>query len=234
MTALLTLLDANLTLHKRAARALEKAVEQQRFLLRPDYVVNEHLFFQAYIALREVEVQELRLLHETALLSQLLKREEAARKKEEKLEKTFKAQEEGDGEQAAIVSKKDLKKQEKMVNKDRKLIREGAGRIVEVFLAQHEAMLNASRLFKGIDPAFVLVYPRADRKILKVYARAGGSRHRLHKQISEEVQLARPLHLARHLEKHRSKMRHHMTNLSHARRDFTAFIHRHLPMIGAL
>jgi hypothetical protein len=45
---------------------------------------------------------------------------------------------------------------------------------------------------------------------------------------------AQPLDLADALEAHRSKMRHHMTKLSHARRQFTAFIHQHLPMIGAL
>jgi hypothetical protein len=234
MRVLLTLLDANLKLHKHAGRALEKAVAEQRFAMRHNYLLDEHAFFQAYIALREVEVRELRLLHETALLSQLLLREEAARETEKKLEKTFKAQEEGNGKQAVIVSKKDLKKQEKTVNKDRKLVHRNAEAIVEIFLAQHEAIVRADRLFRVLDSRFVLLHPRADRKILKTYARVGDSAHKLRKQVVEEVLLARPLDLAHALETHRRKMRHHMTKLSQARRHFTTFIHQRLPMIGAL
>ncbi len=234
MRVLLSLLDANLKLHKHAARALDKAVEQQRFLLRNQYLLDERAFFQAYIALREVEVRELRLLHETALLSQSLEREEAARRIERKLEKTFKAQEEGNGKQAVIISKEELKKQEKIVTKDHKRVHHNAGEIVDSFLAQHEALIQATQRFKALDPAFVLLHPRADRKILSIYARVGGSHHKLRQRVMEEVQQAKPLDLADALEAHRSKMRHHMTRLSNARRHFTAFIHQHLPMIGAL
>lgn len=234
MRVLLSLLNANLKLHAHAARVLDKAVDRQRFVLRQNYIVDEHAFFQAYLALREVEVRELRLLHETALLSQLLVREEAARRLEHKLEQTYKAQEEGDGKKAVVVSKKELKKQEKTVNKDRKLVHKNAEAIVEIFLEQHEAIVRASALFRALDPKFVLLHRRADRKILKTYARAGDSAHKLHKLVLEEVMNARPLALAHALEAHRSKMRHHMTRLSKARRHFTAFIHHHFPMIGAL
>jgi hypothetical protein len=234
MRVLLSLLRANLKLHKHAARALEKAVERQRFLLRHDYLLDEHAFFQAYIALREVEVCELRLLHETALLSQLLVREEAARQIERKLEKTFKAQEEGDGKRAVIVSKKELKKQEKLVNKDHRLVHKNAAEIVDIFLAQHEALVRAGRLFQQLNPRFVLVHPRTDRKILKTYVRVGDSAHHLRKVVMEEVQRAHPLDLAAALEWRRSKMRNYSTRLSQARRQFTAFIHQRLPMIGAL
>jgi hypothetical protein len=234
MRVLLSLLKANLKLHAHAARVLDKAVDRQRFVLRHDYIVDEHAFFRAYLALREVEVRELRLLHETALLAQLLVREEAARKLEKKLEQTYKAQEEGDGKKAVIVSKKELRKQEKTVNKDRRLVHKNGEEIVEIFLAQHEAIVRASALFRALDPKFVLLHRRADRKILKTYARAGDSAHKLRKLVLEEIESARPLALAHALEAHRSKMRHHMTRLSRARRHFTACIHQQLPMIGAL
>jgi len=234
MKVLLTLLDANLQLHKHAAKALAKAVEERRFLMRPTYLLNEHLFFQAYLALREVEVRELRLLHETALLEERLKREGQARLLEQQLEKTLKAQEAGNGKDGGIVSKKDLKKQEKVVNKDRKQMLECAEAITDIYLKQHEALIQAANLFKGLDPSLVLVQPRADRKFLKVYARVGGKEHSLRKLVVEEVQRTKPLNLARGLETHRRKMRHHMTALSHARRQFTALIHAHIPMIGVL
>lgn len=234
MRVLLSLLDANLKLHRHAARVLEKAVTHQRFTMNNRYLLDEHRFFQAYLALREVEVRELRLLRETAVLAQVLKREETARETERNLEKTFKAQEEGNGKRAIIISKKELKKQEKTVKKDHSQVHKNAEEIVGIFLAQHEALVRASTLFKPLDPRFVLLHPRADRKILKIYAHAGDSEHKLRRLVVEEVVNAQPLELADALEAHRSKMRHHMTKLSHARRQFTAFIHQHLPMIGAL
>jgi hypothetical protein len=234
MKLLLSLLDANLKLHHHAARALEKAVKQRRLLLREDYLHSEHIYFQVYIALREVEIRELHLLHETALLSQMLKREEAARKLEQKLEKTFQAQQQGNGKDGAIISKKDLRKQERIIEKDHKEIRENAGRIVGIFLAEHEALVHAAQQFKALDPTLALLHPRADRKILKLYARAGGSSHHLHKTISEEVLLARPLDLADDLEARRSKMRHYMTALSQTRRHFATLIQEQLPLVGAL
>lgn len=234
MRVLLSLLDANLKLYQHATRVLEKAVTHQQFLMNSQYLLDKHRFFQAYLALREVEVRELRLVHETALLTQVLKREEAARETERKLEKTFKAQEEGDGKQAVIISKKALKKQEKTVKKDHSKVHKNAEEIVGIFLAQHEALVRASALFKSLDPRFVLLHPRADRKILKIYARAGDSEHKLRRLVVEEVMNAQPLDLADALEAHRRKRRHHMTKLSHARRQLTAFIHQHLPMIGPL
>jgi hypothetical protein len=234
MRVLLSLLNANLKLHAHAARVLDKAVDRQRFVLRHDYIIDEHALFRAYLALREVEVRELRLLHETARLSQLLVREETARRLEYKLEQTYKAQEEGDGKKAVVVSKKELKKQEKTVNKDRELVHTHAEIIVELFLAQHESLVRAGALFRALDPKFVLLHRRADRKILKTYARVGDSAHKLRKLVLAEVENAQPMELAHALETHRSKMRHHMTRLSRARRHFTAFIHQHLPMIGAL
>ncbi len=235
MHTLLSLLDANLKQHKHAARALEKAVSKQRFLIRRDYLIDEQAFFQAYIALREVEVRELHLLHETALLSQLLEREYIARKIEKKMEKTFKAQEEGNGKQSVIISKEELKKQEKIVNKDHRRVRHNAGEIVDIFLDQHEALVQAAERFKALDPKFALLHRRAERKILKIYTRAGGSEHKLRQRVIEEVeQEDRPLDLADALEAHRSRMRHHTTKLSNARRYFTAFIHQHFPMVGAL
>ena len=234
MKLLLSLLDANITLHQHAARALAKAVEHRRLLMREKYLLDEPVYFHTYIALREVEVRELRLLHETALFAQLLKREEQARELEQKLEKTFKAQEEGNGKDGAIVSKKELRRQEKTATKDRKEVRETTERFAEIFLAEHEALAQAAQQFKVLDPALDLLHRRADRKILKLYARAGGSAHHLRKAITEEVQLARPLDLADDLESRRSKMRQHITALSHARRRFAALIHQHLPLVGAL
>ncbi len=234
MKVLVTLLDANLKLHRHAAKALAKAVEEQRFLMRPTYLLNEHLFFQAYLALREVEVRELRLLHETALLEERLKREAQARILEQKLEKTLKAQAAGDGKNGGIVTKKDLKRQEKVVNKDRKQMVECAEAIIAIYLKQHEALIQAATLFKGLDHSLVLVQPRADRKFLKAYTRAGGKEHSLLKLVVEEVQFAQPLDLAKGLEAHRRKMRHHMTALSHARRQFTTLIHAHIPIVGVL
>lgn len=234
MKLLLSLLDANITLHQHAARALAKAVEHRRLLMREKYLLDEPVYFHTYIALREVEIRELRLLRETALLSQLLKREKKARELEQKLEMTFQAQETGNGKDGAIVSKKELRQQEKTVNKDRKEVRGNAEQIAEIFLAEHEALVQASQQFRALDPALVLLHPRADRKILKLYARAGGSAPHLRKAISEEVQLARPLDLADDLESRRRKMRQHITALSQARRRFAALIHEHLPLVGAL
>src|ERR1051326_1458713 len=110
MSILVSLLDANLKLHAHAASALEKALRQQA-LMPHKRTFDEEAYFQAYLALRDVEEQELRLLSETAKLAQLLRREERARTSEQKLKQTLRAQETGNGKQAAILSQEDVQKQ---------------------------------------------------------------------------------------------------------------------------
>src|SRR5262249_13998759 len=96
MAALLTFLTINTSLIQRAARVLEQASKEQPFqqpLSKLDYIHSEPLFFHTYLALREVEVRGLRLLHEVAVLSQMLQHEQRARDYEKELEKQLKAQE---------------------------------------------------------------------------------------------------------------------------------------------
>ena len=234
MAVLLTLLDANNKLVKHAARELNHAMKAGHFFARPDYLIHEQRFFQSYFALREVEIRGLRLLHEMTLLGQLLRREEAARQQEEQLEKNFRAQEQGNGKKAVILSPKDLKKQEQAVIKDRKLVQESIRRIVEYFLAQHEILVRTDRLFHDLNAKVALLHPRTDRVILKAYGRAGDSKARLLKQVREEVEAAQPLELAHALFDCRGVLRHHLTALSDARREFAGLLQKHLPMMGTL
>lgn len=228
------LLGKNNKLLKHATKTLSRAVEHGDFLAYPDYRLHEQLFFQTYLALREVEIRGLHLLHEMTVLAQMLQREEAARKTEEKLEKTFREQERGNGKKAVIISPQDLKKQEKMLKKDRKLVQESIEHTVEAFLQQHESLVQTARLLQKISPTLVLLHPRTDRKILKAYARAGGKPASLLQQVRADVGHAQPLDLAERLLDQRSTMRRRLTELSNARRQFAGFIHHHLPMIAAV
>lgn len=234
MAALPALLEQNNALLKHAARELEHAVKEGRFIIRPDYLLDEHLFFKAYLSLREVEIRGLRLLHEITVLAQLLQKEEEARKTEQQMEKNYKAQEKGNGKQTVIINRKQLKKQEKVVTKDRKLVHESLDDTVTFFLAQHEIMVQTAQLFRGLAPGFKLLHPRTDRKILKIYARAEGSQAGLHEHIREEVALAQPLDYADDLLAQRAALRHELTGLSNARREFAGLLHKHFPMVGAL
>ncbi|HEU5198311.1 MAG TPA: hypothetical protein VFU32_01670 [Ktedonobacterales bacterium] len=234
MAILPALLEQNNALLKHAARELEHAVKGGRFLFRPDYLLDEHLFFKTYLSLREVEIRGLRLLHEVTILAQLLQKEEEARQTEQEMEKNYKAQEKGDGKQTIIISRKQLKKQEKVVTKDRKLVQESLDDTITFFLAQHEILVQTAQQFRGLAPGFKLLHPRTDRKILKIYARAEASKAGLHKHIREEVALAEPLNYADHLLVQRSKLRGHLTELSNARREFAGLLHKHFPMVGAL
>ena len=229
-----SLLEQNNALLKHAARELEHAIKSGRFLFRPDYLLDEHLFFKTYLSLREVEIRGLRLLHEVTVLAQLLQKEEEARQTEQQMEKNYKAQEKGDGKRTVIISRKELKKQEKVVTKDRKLVQEHLDDTVTCFLAQHEILVHTAQQFRGLAPGFKLLHPRTDRKILKIYARTGGSQAGLHKHIREEVALAEPLDYADHLLTQRSRLRHQLTELSNARREFAGLLHKHFPMVGAL
>jgi hypothetical protein len=234
MAILPALLERNNALLKHAARELEHAVKEGRFLFRPDYLLDEHLFFKTYLSLREVEIRGLRLLHEVTVLAQLLQKEEEARETEQQMEKNYKAQEKGDGKRTVIISHKQLRKQEKVVTKDRKLVQEHLDDTVTYFLAQHEILVLTAQQFRGLAPGFKLLHPRTDRKILKIYARAEGSKAGLHKHIREEVALAEPFDYADHLLAQRSRLRHHLTELSNARREFAGLLHKHFPMVGAL
>ena len=234
MTVLPALLAHNNTLLKHAARELEHAVKSGRFLFRPDHLLDERLFFNAYLSLREAEIRGLRLLHEVTVLAQLLEKEEEAREIEQEMEKNYKAQEKGDGKQTVIISRKELKKQEKTVTKDRKLVQESLDDTVTLFLKQHEILVQTAQQFQSLAPGFKLLHPRTDRKILKIYAGAEASKAGLHKHIREEVALAQPLDYADHLRAQRSGLRHELTELSNARREFAGLLHKHFPMVGAL
>ncbi len=234
MAILPALLEHNNALLKHAARKLEHAVKEGRFLFRTDYLLDEHQFFKTYLSLREVEIRGLRLLHEVTVLAQLLQKEEEARDTEQQMEKTYKAQEKGDGKKTVIISRKELKKQEKVVTKDRKLAQASLDDTVSCFLAQHESLVHTAQQFQGLAPGFKLLHPRIDRKILNIYARAEGSQAGLHKHIREEMALAEPLDYADHLLAQRGKLRHELTRLSNARREFAGLLHKHFPMVGAL
>jgi hypothetical protein len=234
MGVFLSLLDANLTLQAHAARALEKAIDRQRFLGQQKHVPDEEAFFQAYNALRDVEARELRLLHETALLAQLLKREEAAREAEQKLDQTFRAQETGNGKKAAIIGAASLQKQESAVAKDHRLVYRHVEELVNIFLAHHEALVRADRLFKALDPRLALLHPGADGVMLKLFARAEDSAQHLRELAVREVEQGQPRALAAALRAPRSKMRQRLTRLSDARRHFAAFLSQRVPMVGAL
>lgn len=231
MQVLLSLLDANLTLQHHAADALEKALERGQFPTRQPV---DDAYYQAYLALREVEAQGLRLLHETALLAQALRREEAARQSERRLSKTFSAQEKGRGKQAIILSKDELMREEKVIAKGHQLVYKHAEEIITICLAQHEAFARANRLFRTLDMKLVLLHPRAEAAILKTYARADDSDERLRELVKAEIEQGRPLALAADLETRRSAMRQRLTALSEARRKFAAFLQERLPMVGAL
>ncbi len=233
MSILVSLLDANLKLHAHAASALEKALRQQA-LTPYKRAFDEQAYLQAYLALRDVEAQELRLLSETAKLAQLLRREENARRTEQKLDETLHAQDTGNGKKAAILSQEALLKQTEAVKKDHRLVYKNAEEIVGIFLAQHEAFARADWLFKALDPNLALLHRRAEDAILKTYARAGDSAQKLRELVREEVEQGHPLELAAALEAHRRKMRQHLTRLTEARRHFAAFLQQRLPMIGAL
>ncbi len=232
MSLLHSLLDANLLLQRHAADTLEKALERQQFPTRPP--VDEDTYYQAYLALRDVEAQGLRLLHETALLAQALKHEEAARQSERRLSKTFRAQETGNGKQAVILSKDELMKEEKIITKGHQLTYKHAEEIVTICLAQHEAFARANRFFRALNFKLVLLPPRAEASILKIYKLAEDSNDRLRALVKTEIEQSRPLALAADLERKRSAMRQRLTALSEARRRFTAFLQQRLPMVGAL
>ena len=125
------------------------------------------------------------------------------------------------------------------------LRREGTGRqaekklaqteeIVDILLAQHEALAVAAALFKALDPRLILLDSDADAAVRKTYTLAGDSAPRLRVLVIEEVKQGRPGRLAAALEAHRRKQRQHMTRLSNARRHFAAFFYQHIPLIGAL
>jgi|ERR1051326_2601838 hypothetical protein len=234
MRVLLSLLDANLALHQHAASALDKALERHQLLPGQQTPINEQAFFNAYNALRDVETEELRLLHETALLAQLLRREESARQTEHELDQTFRAQEVGNGKKAVIVSKDALIKQEKTVAKDHRQVYQHAEQMVDIFLAQYEALVRADRLFRALDPRLVLLQSHAEAAILKIFVLAEDSPQKLRDLVKTEVERNQPRDLAAGLAAHRSKMRQHLTKLSEARRHFAAFIQQRLPMIGTL
>lgn len=234
MAVLPALLAHNNTLLKHAARELEHAVKGGRFLARPDYLLHEHLFFRAYLSLREAEIRGLRLLHEVTVLAQLLQKEEEARETEQQMEKNYKAQEQGNGKKTVIVSRKQLKRQEKVVTKDRKFAQESLDNTVTLFLKQHEILVQTAQLFRTLAPGFKLLHPRTDRKILKLYAQVEASKAGLHKHIREEMALAQPLDYADHLLEQRVGLRHELSELSNARREFARLLHQHFPMVGAL
>ena len=234
MTVLPALLEHNNDLLKHAAREVKHGVKEGHFFVRPDYMLNEHLFFKAYLSLREVEIRGLRLLHEVTVLAQLLQKEEEARQTEQQMEKNYKAQEQGNGKKTVIISRKQLKKQEKVVTKDRKFVQESLDDTVTLFLKQHEIIVQTAQLFRGLAPGFKLLHPRTDRKILKIYARAEASKDGLHKHIREEIALAQPLDYADALLAQRRDLRHELTELSNARREFAGLLHKHFPMVGAL
>lgn len=234
MAVLPALLEHNNALLKHAAREVRHGVKEGRFFVRPDYMLNEHLFFKSYLSLREVEIRGLHLLHEVTVLAQLLQKEEEARQTEQQMEKNFKAQEQGNGKKTVIISRKQLKKQEKVVTKDRKFVQESLDDTVTLFLKQHEIMVQTAQLFRGLAPGFKLLHPRTDRKILKIYARAEASKAGLHKHIREEMLLAQPLDYADTLLAQRRDLRHELTELSNARREFAGLLHKHFPMVGAL
>lgn len=234
MYILLSLLDAHLALHEHAASTLEKALKRQQFVMGQQHLFDEQAFLPAYHALRDVEAQGLRLLRETALLAQSLRREEAARQTEQQLGETFQTQAAGNGKKAAIISKDALEKQEKTVAKDHHRVYQQAEQLVDILLAQHEAIVRADRLFRTLDPRFVLLESRADAAILKVYALAEDSAQKLRELVRAEIEQGRPRKLAAALAETRGKMRQGLTRLSEARRQFAAFIQQRLPMIGAL
>ncbi len=224
---LLSLLDANLKLHQHAARALEKAAERRHGAF------DEQAFMQAYLALRDVEVRELALLHQTALLAQALKRDEVARRTERELAQTFQAQETGNGKKAVILTPEAVQQQTRTVAKDHRTVSRHAEEWVNIFLAQHEALVRADALFRACDRALILLDAHENDAVLKTYALAGDNAQRLREMAMEEIERARPRALAAALEAHRSKMRQHLTRLSNARRHFAAFIYQHMPLIGA-
>lgn len=237
MATLLTFLKYNTDLIHQTTKALERATRQKRFerlFATLDYTHSEPLFFQTYLALREVEMRGLRLLHEIAVLRQMLEHEQQAREKEKQLERQFKAQERGNGKETVIIDPEDLKEQEKVINKHRKRAQEATVELIELFLAQHQTLVQAGQAFKVLDAKFVLVHPRTDRKILKLYGRLGGNKTQMLKHAQEEVDAGKPLALAKDLEHTRKKLRKQLTALSAARRQFAAFIQQHIPVVGAL
>jgi len=228
------LLDANNALLKHAAREIERALKDGRLFARPDYLLQERLFLKTYFTLREVEIRGLRLLHELTLLAQLLQREEAARETELRMERTFKAQEKGNGKKTVILNKKDLQKQDKVIIKDRKLIQQSITDIVKYFLAQHETLVRTARLFELLDPTMKLLAGHADRSILKLYVRVGDSQASLLKHVREEMMNAHPLDAAHELLEDRDPLRRYLTELGDARREFARLLHAKFPMLEAL
>jgi hypothetical protein len=233
MRVLLSLLDANLKLHQHVARVLEKAVERRHGALGTRSAFDEQAFTQAYLALREVEVRELALMHQTTLLAQSLKRDEIARRTEHKLTQTFQAQETGNGKKAVIIAPQALQQQTRTVMKDHRTAHKHTEEWLSIFLAQHEALVRADALFKALDRALVLLDPHENDAVLKTYALAGDSAQRLREWALEEIERERPRALAAALEAHRGKMRQHMTRLSNARRQFATFIYQHVPLVRA-
>lgn len=233
MRVLLSLLDANLKLHHHAARALEKAVERRRGALGTPHAFDEQAFTQAYLALRDVEVRELALLHQTAVLAQSLKREEVARRTERELAQTFQAQETGNGKKAVILAPEAVQQQTRTATNDHRTVHKHAEDWVSIFLAQHDALGQADALFSALDRALILLAQHENTAVLKTYALAGDSSQRLHALALEEIEQERPRVLAAALESRRGKMRRHLTRLSKARRQFAAFFYQHVPLVGA-
>jgi hypothetical protein len=233
MHVLLSLLDANLKLQQHAARALEKAVERRHGALGTASAFDEQAFTQAYLALREAEVRELALLHQTALLAQSLKREEGARRTERALSQTFQAQENGNGKKAIILSPEEVQQQTRTVTKGHQVAHKHAEEWVSIFLAQHEALVRADALFKALDRALILLDAHENSAVLKTYTLAGDSAQRLRDLAREEIERERPRALAHALVSRRGKMRQHMTRLSNARRQFAAFFYQHTPLAAA-
>jgi hypothetical protein len=237
LATLITFLKYNTHLIHQTTKALERANKKKRFeqlFTKLDYAQSEPLFLQTYLALREVEVRGLRLLHEVAVLKLMLEHEQKARERERQLERQYKEQERGNGKETVIISKDDLKDQEKLVNKDRKRAQEATFELVELFLAQHQTLVQAGRAFKILDRKFELVDPGTDRKILRLYGRLGGTKTLLLKHTQEDVDGPKPLALAKRLEHTRKNLRQQLTALSTARRQFACVIQQHIPIIGAL
>jgi hypothetical protein len=234
---LLTFLDYNSDLIHQTAQVLERASKERRFeqlFAQLDYAHSEPLFFQTYLAVREVEVRGLRLLREVAVLKEMLEHEQQARDKENQLARQFREQERGNGKATVILDPDDLKEQEKLVNKDRKRAQEATVELVELFLAQHQTLIQAGQTFKALDATFVLVNPDTEKKIRQLYGRVGGTKTQMLKHAQDEVDAAKPLALAKDLEHIRKHLRQQLTALSAARRQFAAFIQLHIPVAGAL
>jgi hypothetical protein len=214
---------------------LARANKERRFeqlFAKLDYTRSEPLFFQVYLALREVEVRGLRLLGEVAILKQMLEHEQLARDQAKELGRMFQEQERGNGKRTVIIDPDDLQEQEKLVNKHRKRAQEATVQLAEIFLAQHRTLILAGTSFKALDASFVLVDPTTDKRILKLYGQIGGTEALLLKRLQDEVDGAKPLALARDLEGARRHLRQQLTALSTARRHFAAFIQQYIPVAG--